>query len=302
MPLIAYQSFNANSSSNHGLAATSLQRFTRETNAYVTKQGHQALVLPSDSGNLGTAIEGPAHLKPIEVLGSSQTINVFGTQISLLWQNFYREFGAMPDIMVCGEMDTSHPDFTGMVSDPNVTLEPIPAKKACQSFTAISQTPIASQIEFLTSGEGFAAYSVAGLIVVFVHVPNRIATSRNETQDFYLKIAHTLQVNHKIIDLVIGDTNQASFNFTAESLNLAFRTNAYKNATPAARVTKIDNFNVVENGTNSTGTKMYDVAVYRSDMVDLKNPTAYLSQSSGAVTVTDHCGLGVFIERKKTSS
>jgi hypothetical protein len=208
----------------------------------------------------------------------------------------------MPDIMVCGEMDTSHPDFTGMVSDPNVTIKPIPAPKACQSFTAISQTPIASQIEFLTSGEGFAAYSVAGLTVVFVHVPNRLATSRTGTEEFYRNIAQTLLVNHRNIDLVIGDTNQGSFNFTAEVLDQAFGINVYKNATASSKVKKIDNYNVFENGTNSTGTKMYDVAVYRSDVVDLKSPVVYLSQSSGAVTVTDHCGLGVFIERKKTGS
>jgi hypothetical protein len=109
-------------------------------------------------------------------------------------------------------------------------------------------------------------------------------------------------VKGKMIDLVIGDTNQGSFNFTASVLNVAFGTNAYKNATAGASVNKIDNFNVVEKGTNSNATKMYDVAVYRSDMVALKQPTAYLSQSSGAVTVTDHCGLGVYIERKKSGS
>jgi hypothetical protein len=313
MPLIAYQSFNANSSKNPGLAATSLQRFTRDTNAYVTAQGHQALVLPSDSGNLGTPIQGPAHLKPIEALpdapkvgellpGSLQPIGVFGAQISLMWQNIYRELGAMPDILVCGEMDTSHPDFTGMLSDPNMTSQPIPAKKACQSFTAISQTPLPSLVAFLTSGEGYVVYSVAGLVVVFVHVPNKIATSKDKTQEFYFKIAAEQQVKGQIIDLVIGDTNQPSFNFTADALNVAFKTTEYTNATAAAKVTKIDNFNVVENGTNSNGTRMYDVAVYRKDLVDLKRPPVYLSQSSGAVTVTDHCGLGVFIERKKTGS
>ena len=119
MPTIAYQSFNANSSSNHSLAATSLQRFTRDTNAHVTGQDHKALVLPTvpKEGGITSPVYGPAHLKPIERLGSTQAVSVFGAQIALLWQNFYRQFGGMPDIMVCGEMDMSHPDFTGLVVD-----------------------------------------------------------------------------------------------------------------------------------------------------------------------------------------
>jgi hypothetical protein len=157
MPVIAYQSFNANSSSTHGLKETSLQRFTKDTNAYVTGQKHQALVLPSNTENLTDPIQGPAHLKPIEIIASNatQTVHVFGTQIALLWQNFYRAFGAMPDIMVCGEMDTSNSDFDDMVIDSNVTITPVWSKKACQCFTAISQAPIASQIHLLANGEGY---------------------------------------------------------------------------------------------------------------------------------------------------
>ncbi len=68
MPLIAYQSFNANASKDHGLAATSMQRFTKDTNEYVTGQGHKALKLPYDPSNLSTPIEGPAHLVPIQPL------------------------------------------------------------------------------------------------------------------------------------------------------------------------------------------------------------------------------------------
>lgn len=300
MPIIGYQSFNSNSSSSHGLGSASFQRFTVDTNRHVTQQGHQALVLPHNSGNLADPIEGPAHLRPIEVLSGPQPVPVFGTQISLVWQNFYRAFGGMPDIMVCGEIDTSHPDFASMISDPAITMRAMPSKKACQSFTAISQTTLASQVQHLGNGEGYCVYSVADLIVVFVHVPNRIATSLPETKDFYLNIAQSVLVGGKVIDLIIGDTNQGSFDFTASVLNTAFGTTAYMNATSGASVAKIDNYGVVERGTNSTGSKMYDVAVYRSDKVKLVN-AAYISQSSGAVTITDHCGLGVKVERKGAS-
>ena len=111
MPVIAYQSFNANSSKSHGLSALTLQRFTKEANKYATGKNQQALVLPSDSMDISTPIEGPAQMKPIEVLVDKQPLQVFGTQIALLWQNFYREFGAMPGVseFLCVRLVQSHP-------------------------------------------------------------------------------------------------------------------------------------------------------------------------------------------------
>lgn len=298
MPIIAYQSFNSNSSSIHGLASVTNQRFTRETNKRVTALGHQALVLPFDTSDLTTPIQGPAELKLIEILATPQTVDVFGSQVALAWQNFYRHFGSMPDIMVCGELDTSHADFASMISDSTVQLTALPAKRACQSFTAVSQTALASQIIRLLHDEGFVAYSISGMTVVFVHVPNRIASSRSGTEDFYFKIAHSLNAKGAIVDLVIGDTNQGSFNTTADVLNVALKTNTYKNSISTASVVKIDNYDVIEKGTNSNASKMYDVAVYRSDTVEMKDSVAYISQSSSSVTATDHCGLAIRVEKK----
>jgi hypothetical protein len=152
--------------------------------------------------------------------------------------------------------------------------------------------------KFIKAGEGFVLYKVDGLIVCFVHVPNKIATSKSAVEDFYFGIASYVNVNGAIIHVVLGDTNQPSFNFTAACLNIAFNTSAYVNASNGSSVEKIDNWNVTEKGTNSTGTKMYDIAVYRSDLVELKKGTAYVSQSSSAVTITDHCGLGLHVELK----
>jgi len=301
MPLIAYQSFNANSSKTPGLSSISMQRFTKETNHRVTELKHEALVLPYDTQDLATPIEGPANKVRIEELkSSSHTYEVFGSQIALTWQHFQRQFTEMPDIMVIGELNMSNPELADMVSGEGVSVKSFAAKKACQSFTAISQGPLAAQIKFLQSGTGYVGYSVGGLIVVFVHVPNAIAKSKNETETFYFQIAHALKVKGNIIDLVLGDTNQGSFNFTADALNTAFGTSAYKNATNAPSVSPIDNWNVTEGGTNSVATKMFDIAVYRSDLVELKQAAAYVSQSSGGVTATDHCGLAVVVERKKT--
>lgn len=298
MPIIAYQSFNANSSSTHGLASISNQRFTRDTNAYVTGRGHQALVLPYDAGALDSPIEGPANLVPIQLLATPHTVHAFGAQVSLAFQNFNRIIEGMPDIMVIGELDTSHPDFTGLFGGAHISVTAHPAKKACQSFTAIANSEVAAYINFRSSGEGYVIYSVGVLNVVFVHVPNRVASSRAATEDFYLGIAHSVGVQGKIIDLIIGDTNQPSFNYSEKILNSVFHTDSYVNASSKPGIVKADNWGVEEKGTNSVGTEMYDIAVFRSDINVLKNGPAYISQSSGAVTVTDHCGLVVQIERK----
>jgi hypothetical protein len=298
MPTIAYQSFNANASTTHGLASIANQRFTRDTNAHVTGQGHQALVLPHNAGDLATPIHGPAHLRPIERLEGQHSAPVFGTQVSLAFQNFYRALGAMPDIMVLGELDTSHPDFASMMGGTGMSVAAHASRKACQSFTVVSQTDIASGVKFLDAGEGYVVYTVGGMIVVFVHVPNRIATSAVETKQFYLNIAQAVCTGGRQIDVVIGDTNQPGFNFSEQVLNNAFGTNAYRNASSQAGAAKFDNWNVEEKGTNSTGTKMYDVAIYRSDLNEVTGGPIYLSQSSGAVTVTDHCGVALTIKRK----
>lgn len=301
MPLIAYQSLNANSSKSAGLSSIRMQRFTRETNARVTELKHEALVLPHDTRDLATPIEGPANkVRIAELASSSHTYEVFGAQIALTWQNFQRQFAAMPDVMVIGELDMSHPEMVGLVGGEGVAVSSFSARKACQSFTAISQGPLAAQIKLLKSGTGYVGYSVGGLVVVFVHVPNAIAKSRNETETFYFQIAHALNVQGNVIDLVLGDTNQGSFGFTADALNTAFGTSAYRNAVDAPSVSPIDNWNVTQGGTNSVATRMYDIAVYRSDLVELKQAASYVSQSSGGVTATDHCGLAVEVARKKT--
>lgn len=297
MPVVAYQSLNANASTSHGLRSMSLQRFTLDANAHATGSGHQALVLPHAPRNLGIPVQGPANLVPIGTLSGGQPASAFGDQISLAQQNFYRAIGSMPDLMVVGEFDASHPDFSKTLGGQGVTITAHPATRACQSFTAISQNRVAAQIVFLAEGEGYVCYAVDGFVVVFVHVPNRIATNENETKRFYENIAKPLAMNGKSIDLIIGDTNQPRFSFSADVMNRLFNTNAYVTAGTQSNITKLDNWNVTERGTNSTGRKMYDVAVYRSDFNRITSGPAYISQSSGAVTVTDHCGLAIGIEK-----
>ena len=217
-------------------------------------------------------------------------------QIASLWQNVYRVLGAMPSIMVCGELDGAHSDFASFVEG-GLDIESSPATKACQCFTRISQTVFGSQIVRLGFGEGYVAYSVSGLNIVFVHVPNRIATKQSDVELFYQDIASRASSGGTTIHLVIGDTNQSSLGFTEGALNNAFSTGAYKNALGSASVSPSDLYGVSQSGTNSTGTKMYDVAVYRSDAVKLVAGPAYISQMSTGLTVTDHCGVAVQIEK-----
>lgn len=330
MTLIAYQSFNSNSANEHDLSSIAMQTYTLDTNRHVTQLGHKALVLPYIPGNLAAPVEGPAALVPIGALGEkpakekksgkrkrddsadgddempakaskigAHSALVVGSQIALAWQNFQREFGKMPGIMVCGELDSSHTDFNSMVIDGDITQTPLPSKKACQSFTAYTRNTIASTL--LGQGEGYAVYSVANLNVVFVHVPNAICKKDEKVISFYKNIAQTVLTAGKVIHLVIGDTNQGSPDFTTNTLNSAFQTDAYKSALKGRNVRKIDNWQVSERGTNSTGTSLYDVAVYRSDVVEIIKDVAYLSQSSSATTITDHCGLAIDIDLKKGS-
>lgn len=296
MPLIAYQSLNASSSTDHGLKSLQNKQFTKATNNFVVAQKHQALVLPINTGNINTPIEGPAELVEVAKLEKEQheTSEPFGAQIAYLFQNAQREFLAMPDILVVGELDIENTELSSMVSGQSMGVRSFASKKACQCFSSFSQGALSSQITFLKHGAGWVAYSVDAVIVVFVHVPNAIARSKNETELFYFQIAHSLANNGKIIDIVIGDTNQSSFNFTANALKIALGI-TYENAvTP--NVEPVDNFQVSLGGTNSNATKMYDVAVINPKRVKCDG-YAYLSQSSGAITVTDHCGLIINLKK-----
>jgi hypothetical protein len=295
MPVIAYQSFNANSSNTHGLASMWQQPLTRATANRVTGAGHQALVLPSLDNEFTLPVEGPAHLRPIQALVGPPTQVAFGNQIALIYQNIYRAIGTMPDLLVCGELDVSNADFAALRQNSGLHASVTGNAKACQCFTAFAQAGVAAQIQLLAEGLGFVIYSIAGLSVLFVHVPNAIATDALKVRDFYAQLNnHLVTIGRGPIDLVIGDTNQSSSNFTQNALSQGFA-NAHANTA----VSPFDNWQVTQGGTNSAGTKMFDVAVYNTTTINLEAGPVYLSQSSGGVTVTDHCGLAVKVSRKQ---
>lgn len=296
MPIIAYQSFNSNSSTSHGLDSLRFQHFTKLTNESVTKKGQQALVLPSDPNNLTMAIEGPADLMDIEPLTDSQPVTAFGGQISLVGQNLKRALGGMPDILVLGEMDSSHSDFKTISSDKDVKYEHVKTERANQSFTAIIPVQNNMWISRICHDEGYVIYNVFKFGVAFVHVPNNIAKDETKVANFYSNIYNKVVQEGGTLDLVIGDTNQTNSDFTVGVLSSLYPKDKYVNAAPSGNIELVDNYKNSVSGTNSTGSKMYDVAVYRSARVKLTAGPAYISQSSGGITVTDHCGIGVNIE------
>lgn len=293
MPIIiAYQSFNSNASTDHSLAAASAQHFTKMTSAHMVDEGTEVLIQPRGT-TLTEPVQGPAQKLPIAALTGPQTVDMFGGQIYMIGQNVVRALGRMPNILVIGELDASHPDFAALVHDPDILVEHRSALRACQSFTVFVPKGDAPHVHFLWADEGCIVYRVYGLNVAFVHVPNRVVTNKSETSAFYWKIANAPGV-HQIVHLVVGDTNQPAMGYTEAVLNDLFVPGLYAGASPAGGIQPQDIHNATFGGTNSTASKMYDVAVYRTDLVPLTG-VAYISQSSIGTTVTDHCGIGVRI-------
>ena len=353
MPIIAYQSFNASSSKDHGLKAMLDQTFTRAAQAHMEEYRHQSLVVPHDMNNMAKVYIGPPEKKtPVDIktfqqmnkdafmayveqfrhdylidLSAeellkrpdimkkmkeymiSQTVGVFGSQIAAVWGNFARHFeGRSPDIMVCGEIDASNPYLAKAFTSPDITVKVAAADRACQSFSVISQSALGSKVNHLHEGIGYVACSVMDINVLFVHVPNAMCQKRDEMKSWYSNIAKRFGSNARTLDLVIGDTNQASGDFTRDVLSQAFGV-PYGNALGGAKqITKVDSVfatpmsskgpyaNVAESGTNAGGTKMYDVAVFNTRTIRA-NKVVYVSQAASGVTITDHSGLGVDVEK-----
>jgi len=150
------------------------------------------------------------------------------------------------------------------------------------------------------SGDGWIAMKCYNVLVVFVHVPNAIAKSDSACQTFYATIqSQCLQEGAGAIDVIMGDTNQSSADFTQRVVSVSLNTN-FVNAHSGTSIEPFDTYQRSFKGTNATGTKKYDVAVYNADTVTLKNViylTQFIATESGAAAVTDHMGIGVHVEK-----
>ncbi len=137
------------------------------------------------------------------------------------------------------------------------------------------------------------------MVAVFVHVPNSIATNESAAISFYKNISNEVLATGKgAIDIVMGDTNQPNSAFTPRVVTKALGT-TFVDAHPDNQIAPVDAYQKTFGGTNATASKKYDVAVYRSSLKKVQ--TIYLSQftsvGSGAAAVTDHMGIGVYVEK-----
>lgn len=217
-------------------------------------------------------------------------------------QHIYRSMGQACDLLVYGEMDANHSDWSQFSGNAGQLVTATSTGKACNSFSVHASN--ATQHTPLGSGMGWIAIKSGNVNVVFVHVPNSIAKSRNAATQFYSRInTHLIQSGHGAIDLVMGDTNQSSGGFTPSVVSEATGSR-FIDAQAGSNITPFDSYKRSFGGTNSKGTMKYDVAVYNSNTVSIGN-IDYLSQStpvqhlgeSHAAAVTDHMGLMIQVSK-----
>ncbi len=175
--------------------------------------------------------------------------------------------------------------------------------KACQNFSIYKGGALPAKV--LGAGEGWSAVESAGLVVVFVHVPNAIAKDRSQTIQFYEGIQTKL--NGRVMDIVMGDTNQGSAGFTPDCVSAALGTGGIRfvDAHPGKQITPIDSFQLTMAGTNSMLDKRYDVAVYNTRTVRIMKCDYFTQHVNSSATrtskaVTDHMGIVIQVESLKT--
>ncbi|QZH74181.1 MAG: hypothetical protein JY451_10580 [Erythrobacter sp.] len=295
MPIIAYQSFNSNASTTHSLGSATAQHFTKLANTHATGLGQMVDVAPYATDTLGEPVQGPVHRRPVGVHDDNnfRTAQPLGGHVATLWQNVYRAMGAMPDIMVCGEIDASHPELSSFVSGSDFSLVPFSDVMHCQSFTAIVPSANSGMLKFLGQGTGWVAYAVGRVVTLFVHVPNSFCNDASDLADWYSDINQRILREQQLrIDMVIGDTNQSTLGRTSSALG-AKTCSFFANAMNGSSFVPFDGAGATFGGTNSTQSQMFDVAVYNEQFVRVEKGPIYLSPSGTGLTVTDHCGLAV---------
>jgi hypothetical protein len=254
-------------------------------------------------------------------------------------QGVFREMRKMPHVTAFGELDGAHSDFADMNEFVVGRMTGASTnKQACQNFSVYCSTGF--NVECVGSGEGWYAIRYLGYVVVFVHVPNRlmksaakkpakqgpikgvaaqhqvkpapakpygkpVASSSSTTRDglvkFYKNICDTILKNGGgVIDVVMGDTNQSSGGVTPDVVGEA-TSMPFQNAHGGDAINPVDGYDVSVGGTNSTGTRMYDVAVYNTATVKMKkicywSQLAPIGDGSTVAAVTDHMGLAIEVE------
>jgi hypothetical protein len=220
--------------------------------------------------------------------------------IRQLHQTQFREHGSACDLMVLGEINTNSPEQTGLAnllsSSPSLSVSP--ATKACQNFSAFPHSP--TNCKIINQGDGWIAIQYENINVVFVHVPNSIAGSESQLQQFYQGISNDVTGKTSgVIDLVMGDTNQSSSGVTPRVLSKVVGVK-FEDAHDGHAIEIANAHNKTVFGTNAKGTKKYDVAVYNTQTLKVSEPSycaPFVRFGQNAAAITDHMGLSVEAKR-----
>lgn len=308
-----YQSLNSNSSTTHDLAASTGQALQRKTHDNMSSQyseNNSGVLRHPVNTNLDAdiAIQGPAELIPVAQQGAAQgksetdqstMLTMIESKARQVHQLSHRHFGQQCNVMALGELDASHPDMSAISLSTGRAASIAKKPKACNCFTVFG-----AGIE--AEGNGWCAVKYANIVVIFVHVPNKIARDKDKLSIFYQTIRSKALQTCGPVDVIIGDTNQPSQKFSPAAITLGMG-KAFVDA-HSEELIPVDTYsegtNNIHKGTNSANNKKFDVAIYNTESV--KNISVeYCSQlsfsserSSQSTAYTDHMGLLVKIEKK----
>lgn len=305
--VIAYQSLNSNSSSNHGVSASNSQPYTGMAHNHSAQDSQPwALIMPTaDSEDPHVPIHGPAQLVSTAPSGfmnkgqhsNAKFLSMVEGKARQLHQHLIRAFPRPCDLLVFGELDSNHVDWSSMQKNAGKLVHSSTPSKTCNCFSVHSTGVLSNKI---AEGTGWIAVSCANVVTVFVHVPNSIATQKDKLTVFYQNINNAvLGTGCGSIDLIMGDTNQAASGVTPEIVSKALNT-AFGDAHQGKSIAPVDSYQREFGGTNATATKKYDVAVFNKKTIK-KIEATYLSQfspvGSSVAAVTDHMGICVYVEK-----
>jgi hypothetical protein len=325
--VIAYQSLNSNVSHEHDIEASTSQAHTRKAQKTLATKTTESYSLRfpviNDGKTPDVAVHGPAELLPtapanfMDVEGSrgrkrkrdemeaedaaSRMLGMFHGKALQIYQLAQREFGQACNLLAFGELDAKHKSWVDAEKVAGKLVHVSVFPKACNCFSLHSANS-ANTTKFIAEGDGWVAALCNGVRVVFVHVPNSLATDSTKAQTFYQEIKNTVltSTGGGIIDVVMGDTNQPNALFSPTNISAGLDGKFSDGHSSKNNISPVDTHDVKFKGTNSVDTKKFDVAIYNTATVE-KPDVRYFSQLShvakSAAAYTDH--MGVLVRVKK---
>ena len=328
--VIAYQSLNSNVSHEHDIEASTSQLHTRKAQktlaAKTSKRYSLHFPTTPDLDQPDLAVQGPAQLLPTapanfmdgkekkgrkrkhgemeKTDATDRMLGMFHGKARQIYQMAQREFGQACNLLTFGELDARHKSWVDAELAAGKLVHTSVFPKACNCFSLHSANS-AHTTQFIAEGDGWVAALCNGVRVVFVHVPNSLATNPTKATAFYKKIKTTVLksvgTGGGVIDVVMGDTNQPSALFSPTNISAGLD-GKFSDAHPAnTTINPVDTHAVTFKGTNSVETKKFDVALYNTATVK-KIEVKYFSQLSqverSAAAYTDHMGILVRVEKK----